>query len=181
MSSDENPLNQVVETEKPKGKELETILETTAENETAQQSVNGKIHDYHEELVDIPSESEEGSTVDSEKSQRFELKWMSSSSMGQNLSISESSFSEDEEEEDYDNLIEISLPGSDSSGPEEEEPKQKMQPNLHDFLPESIFSQQGFMELLADINEMNEEENLIEIDISMGSIKCPTPRFEIKA
>jgi hypothetical protein len=35
------------------------------------------------------------------------------------------------------------------------------------------------MELLAELNEMNEEENLIEIDISMGSIKCP--RFEIEA
>lgn len=169
-------LNQVVETEKQKINELQPILETISENETAQQSESGKIHEYQEEMVDTPSESEE-STVDSEKSQSFELKWISSTNMGQDFSISESSFSEDEEE-DYDNLIEISLPGSDSSG-QEEELKQKMQPNLPDFLPESVFSQQGFMELLADINEMNEEENLIEIDISMGSIKCP--RFEIKA
>ncbi|KAG5232091.1 myelin transcription factor protein [Salix suchowensis] len=35
------------------------------------------------------------------------------------------------------------------------------------------------IEILAELNEMNEEENLIEIDISMGSIKCP--RFEIEA
>jgi hypothetical protein len=39
-------------------------------------------------------------------------------------------------------------------------------------LPESIFRQQGLMELFAEIAEVNEEENLIEIDLSMGSIKC---------
>ncbi|KAM6572155.1 hypothetical protein CsatA_016235 [Cannabis sativa] len=43
----------------------------------------------------------------------------------------------------------------------------------------NIFRQRSLMELLAEINEMNEEENLIEIDISMGSIKCS--RFEIQA
>ena len=107
----------------------------------------------------------------SESSESFELKW-------QNLPISESSFSEEEEEED-ENLIEINLPGSESSGLQEELQNQKVEPDLPDFLPESIFSQKGFMELLADINEMNEEDNLIEIDISVGSIKCP--RFEIQA
>lgn len=40
---------------------------------------------------------------------------------------------------------------------------------LPDFLPESIFKKQGLMELLAEINDMNEDENLIEIDISVGS------------
>lgn len=39
--------------------------------------------------------------------------------------------------------------------------------------------QASFMELLAEINDMNEEENLIEIDLSMGSIKCS--RFQIQA
>ncbi|PON87961.1 hypothetical protein TorRG33x02_161630 [Trema orientale] len=43
----------------------------------------------------------------------------------------------------------------------------------------NLFKQHSLMELLAEINEMNEEENLIEIDISMGSIKCS--RFEIQA
>ncbi|CAN6560504.1 unnamed protein product [Malus baccata var. baccata] len=33
--------------------------------------------------------------------------------------------------------------------------------------------QQGVKEVLGDMSEMNEEENLIEIDISMGSIKFP--------
>jgi hypothetical protein len=35
------------------------------------------------------------------------------------------------------------------------------------------------MDLLSEFNEVIEEENLIEIDISMGSIKYS--RFEIKA
>ncbi|WRX29459.1 hypothetical protein QQP08_021946 [Theobroma cacao] len=52
--------------------------------------------------------------------------------------------------------------------------------NLPPILPESIFKQQqDLVDFLAEINEVNEEENLIEIDISIGSIKCP--RFEIEA
>lgn len=63
---------------------------------------------------------------------------------------------------DEESLIEISLP----SGHLMDKHKQK-------------FNQQSLMELLAEFNEMFEEENLIEIDISMGSIKCS--RFEIEA
>lgn len=59
------------------------------------------------------------------------------------------SVSDDEEE---DSLIEI-----------------KLQSNL----------QQGVREVLGDTSEMNEEENLIEIDISMGSIKFPRFQREI--
>ncbi|XP_058781682.1 uncharacterized protein LOC131655905 [Vicia villosa] len=61
---------------------------------------------------------------------------------------------------DEESLIEISLP----SGHLMDKHKQE-------------FNQQRLMELLAEFNEMFEEENLIEIDISMGSIKCS--RFEI--
>ncbi|KAG9152607.1 hypothetical protein Leryth_027190 [Lithospermum erythrorhizon] len=44
----------------------------------------------------------------------------------------------------------------------------------------TMFKQQSILDLLREINEMSiEEENLIEIDIAMGSIKCP--RFEIEA
>ena len=71
-------------------------------------------------------------------------------------------------DEDDDSLIEIFLPGSKFGGLDEE-PKQKAQSNLPDLLLEFIFQQQGLMEILAEINEMNEEENLIEIDLSMGS------------
>ena len=41
--------------------------------------------------------------------------------------------------------------------PSSKEPKQKAQSNLPDLLPESIFQQQRLMEILAEINEMNEE------------------------
>ncbi|KAG8489487.1 hypothetical protein CXB51_017517 [Gossypium anomalum] len=78
--------------------------------------------------------------------------------------------------DDEDSLIEISLPGG------QYQPNNKygsMQQKLPEFMPESIFQQRSLMELLAELNDMNEEENLIEIDISMGSIKYS--RFEIEA
>ena len=84
---------------------------------------------------------------------------------------------DDDEEEEEDSLIEINLPNSNFSGLTVE-PKQKLDSKLPDFLPESIFKQQGLMELLAEINEMNEDENLIEIDISMGSTNGQD--FELK-
>jgi len=80
-----------------------------------------------------------------------------------NEDISDSLASDDdyEGEDEEDSLIEINLPHF----PEfDEDPKQKLQSNLAD----SIFKQQGLMELLAEFNDMNEDENLIEIDISMG-------------
>ncbi|CAJ2668328.1 unnamed protein product [Trifolium pratense] len=62
---------------------------------------------------------------------------------------------------DEESLIEISLP----SGHLMDQHKQE-------------FNQQSLMEFLAEFNEMYEEENLIEIDISIGSIKYS--RFEIE-
>ncbi|XP_043720140.1 uncharacterized protein LOC122667757 [Telopea speciosissima] len=80
---------------------------------------------------------------------------------------------------DDDSLIEIELPEGTYFGTKEEPITVKSRPNLPDFLPESMFPQEDLMGILAEINEMNEEENLIEIDISMGSIKCS--RLEIEA
>ncbi|KAF2292447.1 hypothetical protein GH714_022893 [Hevea brasiliensis] len=78
---------------------------------------------------------------------------------------------------DEESLIEIALPSGHYIGHKE---GFNLQKKLPDFTTAgSLFKQHGLMELLAEINEMNEEENLIEIDISMGSIKCP--RFEIEA
>lgn len=88
----------------------------------------------------------------------------------QNVSSSNSlpSDTDDDEEEEEDSLIEINLPSSHFSDLTEEH-KQTLESMLPDFLPESIFKKQGLMELLAEINDMNEDENLIEIDISVGS------------
>ncbi|KAJ1410794.1 hypothetical protein SESBI_21602 [Sesbania bispinosa] len=82
----------------------------------------------------------------------------------QNLDISDSLASDNDE----DGLIEINLPSSHFCDLIED-PKQKLEAKL----PESIFT-----ELLAEINEMNEDENLIEIDISMGSTKYQDLRLK---
>ncbi|KAL4369481.1 hypothetical protein GQ457_05G004560 [Hibiscus cannabinus] len=92
-------------------------------------------------------------------------------------------WSDDGSISDEDSLIEISLPSGHYVKHKEDQSNDKycssMQQKFPDLMPESIFRQRSFMELLAEFNDMNEEENLIEIDISMGSIKCS--RFEIEA
>ncbi|KAG6527699.1 hypothetical protein ZIOFF_009825 [Zingiber officinale] len=81
----------------------------------------------------------------------------------------ESSISDDE------NLIEISLPDGHFLAHDETKALLNLEPLplLSGFLPsplqDAVVRQQGVMELLLEINE---EENLIEIDIVRGSIKC---------
>ncbi|CAJ1963904.1 unnamed protein product [Sphenostylis stenocarpa] len=92
-----------------------------------------------------------------------------------NENISDSITSEDdyEDEEEEDSLIEINLPCS--LFPDlNEDPEQKLQSKL----PDSIFKQQSLMELLAEFNDINEDENLIEIDITIGSINNPDFRLK---
>lgn len=155
-------LNPVVETD-------ENCIETILKSE------NGRVHDYQAELLDVSSESE--GRHDLEPSEKLEPSSKGFNKVGQNLALicdSDSSVSvSDYEYDDDDSLIEISLPGSESSGLEDE-PRQNLQSKLLvDFLPESILRQKRFKDFMAEINDMNEEENLIEIDISIGSIKCP--------
>ncbi|BBG99890.1 hypothetical protein Prudu_009731, partial [Prunus dulcis] len=73
---------------------------------------------------------------------------------------------------DEDSLIEIALPGGYYVGHKEQESIFNLQQKRPGLSHQSIFQQHTLLELLAEINEMNEEENLIEIDLSMGSIKC---------
>ncbi|KAG6503517.1 hypothetical protein ZIOFF_035832 [Zingiber officinale] len=81
----------------------------------------------------------------------------------------ENSISDDE------NLIEISLPDGHFLAHDETKALLNLEPLplLSGFLPsplqDAVVRQQGVMELLPEINE---EENLIEIDIVRGSIKC---------
>lgn len=110
-------------------------------------------------LVPSDSESSDNSATD----EKSNLELMCSNYMEQKLAMSDVSDSDD----DDDSLIEISLPGSKFAGLGEEEPTQKPQSNPPDLFPESVFQQQGLMELLAEINEMNEEDNLIEIDLGL--------------
>ncbi|KAJ4762056.1 transmembrane protein [Rhynchospora pubera] len=72
---------------------------------------------------------------------------------------------------DDESLIEISLPDG-NHVEEHSEPVSEEESNGEfswDFLPESVFKQSGLMELLSEINE---EDNMIELDIARGSIKC---------
>ncbi|KAJ4969752.1 hypothetical protein NE237_002851 [Protea cynaroides] len=110
--------------------------------------------------------SSEGDSIDhSSTSEDSDVDWPFPSDVREIQAFSDDSISDD------DSLIEIELPEGNYFGPKEE-PNVKSQLNLPDFSPESVFPQQNLMGLLSEINEMNEEENLFEIDISMGSIKC---------
>nr|DAD20226.1 TPA_asm: hypothetical protein HUJ06_021689 [Nelumbo nucifera] len=140
------------------------------ETETQDWSGMAELHDHVIRSPDFLSESE--SIDHSSTGGESEVDWSSPSNMGQIPGCSDDSISDD------DSLIEIELPDGHYVGPKEE-PKLRQTFNLPEFLPESVFRQQGLMELLAEINDMYEEENLIEIDISLGSIKYS--RLEIEA
>ncbi|CAI9756817.1 unnamed protein product [Fraxinus pennsylvanica] len=75
----------------------------------------------------------------------------------------------DGDDEDY--LIEIPLPEQ-VTGLKQGKKKKKKKldtDELLDLLPESLLEQEGLAQLLSEING---EDNLIEIDISVGSIRC---------
>ncbi|RDY03591.1 hypothetical protein CR513_12788, partial [Mucuna pruriens] len=77
---------------------------------------------------------------------------------------------------DEDSLIEISLPSGCLLGRQKEESKYNncsLQQKKRELSAETLFNKQSLMEFLAVLNEMNEEENFIEIDIALGSIKYP--------
>ncbi|KAK2648162.1 hypothetical protein Ddye_015651 [Dipteronia dyeriana] len=135
------------------------------------------LHDYSSS-PDLLSESE---SIDDHLSisEDSEVDWPFRDIVYQSLDCSEDGSISDEE-----SLIEIALP----SGHYVDHDQNKLNHIQHKvvvgadhhFLPhESILKQHSLMELLAELNDMNEEDNLIEIDISMGSIKCS--RFEIEA
>lgn len=158
-------------------KEVDTLrpsLETASQTMAAQQLENGLMQEYQDESPpDIQFSSDSESSNDSIIGVNFDLNLMSSNYMEKDEAISDVSVSD----ADDDSLIEISLPGSKSGGLDEE-PKQKPQySNIHGLLPDSIFQQQDLMELLTEITEMNnEEENLIEIDLSKG----PNQMFKVR-
>ncbi|XP_028752701.1 kinesin-related protein 6-like [Neltuma alba] len=95
----------------------------------------------------------------------------------------EMSTSEESDELDCYWPLDRSVDGSDGSISDEESLIEIALPTGH--LKHQQQQQQQslmMMELLAEYNfDMNEEDNLIEIDISMGSIKSYSSRFEIQA
>ncbi|XP_023524760.1 uncharacterized protein LOC111788599 isoform X2 [Cucurbita pepo subsp. pepo] len=82
-------------------------------------------------------------------------------------------FSDDSSSEDDDSLIEIPLlPYSDAIRTDSNrELVRNLETCLPDLLPDSVLKQNGFVELLEEINE---EDNLIEIDISRGFNRVST-------
>lgn len=161
---------------KPLEPENESITqEKGADQEEEEAGFRGQISDGYlaRSSPVILSESDclgRSSTTTSEDS---EVDWPFQDKMFRSPDFSDGSIS------DEDSLIEIDLPGGHYVCHKEDDAKFNLQKKLPDFSPGSFLTQQGLMELLAELNEMNEEDNLIEIDISMGSIKCP--RFEIEA
>jgi hypothetical protein len=95
----------------------------------------------------------------SSESQEDYLSSSEGSEVDQSYDYSDGSISDEE------SLIEIALPSGHYVDMQKDESK--------------YFNEQILMDLLSEFNEVIEEENLIEIDISMGSIKYS--RFEIKA
>ncbi|CAN4084522.1 unnamed protein product [Withania somnifera] len=140
--------------------EILSVQNPRIENGVAQ------IHDLYSESESLggPSSSSEDSDIESPFSGELD----------QSPLCSDGSISDEE------SLIEIALPSGqfvkDSPKLSFHQQHQKVFTNL---VPESIFQQHYLMDILADISDVYEEDNFIEIDISMGSIKCSG--FEIPA
>jgi len=137
-----------------------------------------------EDVVSEPDDQPESESMTEKKEGPDQYLVTSPDSLSESEGIYRLSTSEESDGSisDEESLIEIALPSGQYVGHAEENPEviNKQQKVAADFCPESFFQQHCLMELLSDINEMNElEDNLIEIDISMGSIKCS--RFEIEA
>ncbi|CAK9182118.1 unnamed protein product [Ilex paraguariensis] len=151
------------EVSKQEPDQSETIMETKEAQE------NEDVHVHNNYLVRSPELYSESETI-GHSSEDSDVDWPYSGNLGPSPDCSNGSISDEE------SLIEIALPSGHYVSPKEEEPKFNLLQKLPDFSSDTIFQQDGLVELLAEINE---EENLIEIDISMGSIKCS--RLEIEA
>uniref|UniRef100_A0ACD5V2I5 Uncharacterized protein n=1 Tax=Avena sativa TaxID=4498 RepID=A0ACD5V2I5_AVESA len=89
----------------------------------------------------------------------------------------EVSVSDDDDDDDDESLIEISLVDGHYVGHKEKCPSwKKEQDLLAGFLPDLMLDKRDFMDIYSEIGE---EDNMIEIDIARGSIKCTN--FGIKA
>ncbi|CDO99422.1 unnamed protein product [Coffea canephora] len=159
--------NKVSEGQKAKADESNTFQEKAVQNQGG-----GAAHQIHPDLYS-ESESIDGQSFSSD--QDSDIDWSYSGNLpSQSAECSDDSISDEE------SLIEIALPSGHYVGPKEEYPKFSWQQKFQDFSTETkMFHQHSIKQLFAEINDMNEEENLIEIDLSMGSIKCS--RFEIEA
>ncbi|KAJ8754997.1 hypothetical protein K2173_015509 [Erythroxylum novogranatense] len=148
------------------GKNLNADMDTVNQCNGRGHSEACLVDEYQVESTEFPSDGE--SSDGFVASENFELGWMCSRNIGESKEMSESSCSDEDDEDD--NLIEISLPKKNGVNINEES-KQQLQSSLPDYFTESIFRQQGLVEILEEIEDVIEEDNLIEIDLSMGFIK----------
>ncbi|KAA3467371.1 DNA ligase 1 [Gossypium australe] len=140
---------------------LTPLLMNKTVSDAAIEADNGIVNEFQvDDSLELTSERE-----------NVEMKWMISGNVERNREISDEYSTSEEDDE---GLIEIAIPSNDTTGLNEE-PKPNLQSNLPTLLPEPIFHQQDLVELLEEINEVNEEENLIEIDISMEETRTEVP------
>ncbi|KAG8364490.1 hypothetical protein BUALT_Bualt18G0002700 [Buddleja alternifolia] len=159
-------------------KQKDNVILKEAENEfPAQEKTLLNSHDKVEEDAsdqkgflmgsqDLYSESEsmERFSSEDEEDHSSDTEWPYNNMERQTLDYSDDSISDEE------SLIEIAIP----SGQFVKDFNLKCCKLSADFShQQSIFQKKhSAVDFLAGINEMNEEDNLIEIDIYMGSIKC---------
>ncbi|XP_004303567.1 PREDICTED: uncharacterized protein LOC101308692 [Fragaria vesca subsp. vesca] len=171
-------------------KQKPVLLEKLVEEEVVLKSDNGSAATQEKEVQEASTNSEaskylaapQSSTPDlvaesaclddlSSSGDSEVLDWPFGDNVDRSPDCSDGSISDEE------SLIEISLSGEYYvDHDKEEESIFSLQQKMSGLSQKAIFQQHTLFEFLAEINE---EENMIEIDISMGSIKCS--RFEIEA
>ncbi|CAI9090001.1 OLC1v1024675C1 [Oldenlandia corymbosa var. corymbosa] len=189
---DSSPLDQVCKTtalqEVPVGKDEQCLsMEESERNfshtqkkfETDQTISQDQKRAHQNELRRHDLYSESDSTVDhSFSSEDSDNEWSYSYNFGRSPECSDDSISDEE------SLIEIAIPSGHYVCPKEAAEPNKfthLQQKLQNYCTETFLDQHGIIwEQFGKVNDyMNEEDNLIEIDLSMGSIKCSG--FEIEA
>lgn len=134
---------------------------------------NPRIGNGVSQIHDLYSESESLGGPSSSSSEDSDIDWPFTGELEQSPLCSDGSISDEE------SLIEIALPSGQFVKDRSFHQQNQKDLVFADLVPESIFQQHYLMDFLTDISDVYEEDNLIEIDISMGSIKCSG--FEIPA
>lgn len=159
------------------GLEMEVGVKIQPENSAAEPEMEyqegASVDQMPNCIATSPDLSSDCESIDfSSTSEDSDANWSYPYNVGHFPACSDCSISDDE------SLFEIALPktryivdSEDSKGIFWQDPLE--------FSPEFILRQHGLMELLPEINDMSEDDNMIEIDISVGSIKCS--RVEIEA
>lgn len=143
---------------------VEAVSSAQAEKVTREAATKGKGEETLMASQDLYSESESMDQCSSTSSEDHssDMEWPYN--MGQRVDCSDGSISDEE------SLIEIAIPSGQFVSHEKDlRWNVKCCKLSQDFCDQESMYQKDFW---AEIYEMNEEDNLIEIDINIGSIKC---------